>query len=207
MGDMGHSRKQFNEIMKAAEIQIDLKTKENLLIPLRWTSLPPNFYVKADKSTVNRVTNQAVTLCCMVEGVRRAIPVQAPQVYSVTRTKYQAGNVEDTGSETGGESDSEIGNEFCTKHDASQDEEDRENEEEEAPNEVSGSRAAQLAKSMYALFEDTYSLEKSHLSAYWQGTSCSGQYQARDFASTLNELLNHTGSYHSVIEELSAKCT
>ncbi len=79
MGDVGHSRKQFNSIMEAAEIY--LITKQYLLTPLVSTGLPPHFFVTGDKSTVNRVTNQAVMLGVMVNGKRQAVPVSASPVY------------------------------------------------------------------------------------------------------------------------------
>ena len=82
MGDMGHGRKQFNEIMRAAEIFIDDQTKEFLVKPMPSTNLPPHFYVTADKSTINHTTNQAVMICLVVDGKRAAIPVKAPRVYS-----------------------------------------------------------------------------------------------------------------------------
>lgn len=68
MGDMGHGRKQFNEVMRAAEIFIDEQTKDFLMKPMLSTSLPPHFYVTADKSTINHTTNQAVMICLVVDG-------------------------------------------------------------------------------------------------------------------------------------------
>ena len=68
MGDMSHGRKQMNEIMRAAEIHVDRSIREFLLTPLPSTHLPPHFYVSCDKSTIHRVTNQAIMLCPVVQG-------------------------------------------------------------------------------------------------------------------------------------------
>ena len=82
MGDMGHSYKQFNEILKAAEVYLDKEIEQYLLSPLKNTSLRPHFCGLADKSTIHRVTNQGVIICTAVNGCRTAIAVQAPVVYS-----------------------------------------------------------------------------------------------------------------------------
>lgn len=83
MGDIGHSRKQFNDILRATEIYFDKQIEEYLLTPLQNTSLalPPHFCGLADKSTVHRVTNQGVVIITMVQGIKTAIAVQAPAVY------------------------------------------------------------------------------------------------------------------------------
>lgn len=82
MGDMSHGRKQFNEILQAAEIYVDTKIGEFLAEPLKCTGLPPHYYATADKSTIHRITNQGVLLCPFVEGKREAIVVKAPVIYS-----------------------------------------------------------------------------------------------------------------------------
>ena len=68
MGEMSHGRKQMNEIMRAAEIHVDRSIREFPLTPLPSTHLPPHFYVSCDKSTIHRVTNQAIMLCPVVQG-------------------------------------------------------------------------------------------------------------------------------------------
>ena len=83
MGNIGHGRKQFLEILHASEIWLDTKAAKYLTTPLVSTSLPPHFYVSADKSTVHRVTNQAIVVCPMIDGKRQAILVQAPCVYDL----------------------------------------------------------------------------------------------------------------------------
>lgn len=83
LGNIGHGRKQFVDILRASEIWLDSKAANFLSTPLVSTSLSPHFYVSADKSTVHRVTNQAIVVCPMIAGKRQAIPVQAPCVYEL----------------------------------------------------------------------------------------------------------------------------
>ena len=81
MGDIGHSRKQFIDILRATEIYLDKQVQEYLQTPLQNTLLPPHFCALADKSTVHHVTNQAVVITTMVQGIKTPIAVQAPGVY------------------------------------------------------------------------------------------------------------------------------
>lgn len=81
MGDIGHSYKQFNEILKVAEAYIDKEVENYLLKPLSNTLLPPHFCGLADKSTIHRITNQGVIITVMLNGIKTAILVQAPAVY------------------------------------------------------------------------------------------------------------------------------
>ena len=81
LGDMSHGRKQFLDILKAAEICVDMKVSEYLSTPLERTKLALHFYVTADKATIHRAQNQAILICPFVEGRRAAIVVQAPSVY------------------------------------------------------------------------------------------------------------------------------
>ncbi|MCP4801188.1 MAG: hypothetical protein GY893_14695 [bacterium] len=164
MGDMGHGRKQFNEIMRAAEIFIDNETRKYLIKPMDCTGLPPHFYVTADKATVNRYTNQAVMLCCMVQGKRRAIPVSASQIYEVA--------------------------------DDEDDEDDIDNAEKLS---VTGASASELAARIHSDIKETYQVDDELLCQSWQGTSCDGQYQAKDFGKELQRLLQQTGSFSCVI--------
>ena len=83
MGEIGHSRKQFNGILRATEIYLDNQIEEYLLTPLKNTLLPPHFCGLADKSTVHRITNQCVVITTMVNGLKTAIAVQAPAVYHI----------------------------------------------------------------------------------------------------------------------------
>lgn len=81
MGEIGHGRKQFNDILRAVEVYLDREIENYLLTPLKNTMLPPHFCGLADKSTVHRVTNQCVIISTMVDGIKTAIAVQAPAVY------------------------------------------------------------------------------------------------------------------------------
>lgn len=82
LGDFGHSRNHFNEIIAAMNVWIDRQTALFLSKPLESTSFPPHFFITADKSTPGRLSNQAVMICPMVNGERVAIPVNSPIVYS-----------------------------------------------------------------------------------------------------------------------------
>lgn len=92
MGDMSHGRKQMNEVLRAAEIHIDRSVSKFLQESLPSTHLPPHFHVCCDKSTIHRITNQAIMLCPLVEGRRRAIPVSASKVYSVSKENEESTN-------------------------------------------------------------------------------------------------------------------
>ena len=81
MGDIGHSPKQFIDILRATKIYLDKQMQEYLQTPLQNTLLPPHFCALADKSTVHRVTNQAVVITTMLQGIKTPIAVQAPGVY------------------------------------------------------------------------------------------------------------------------------
>ncbi|CAB3991037.1 Hypothetical predicted protein [Paramuricea clavata] len=82
LGDMGHSRNHFNKILTTMNVWIDLQTGRFFTRPLPSTSFPPHFYITADKSTPQRISNQAVMICPMVNGKRVAIPVNSSVVYS-----------------------------------------------------------------------------------------------------------------------------
>ena len=92
LGDLGHSRNHFNEIMAAISAWIDRQTAIFLSNPLESTSFPPHFFIIADKSSPRRLSNQAVMICPMVNGERTAIPIDSPIVYS-SKNKDDVGNV------------------------------------------------------------------------------------------------------------------
>ena len=96
MGDIGHSYKQFNDILKAADVYIDKEIENYLLTPLPNTLLPPHFCGLADKSTIHRITNQGVIIATMLAGIKTAILVQAPAVYHAFEN-----DEEDSGGVTG----------------------------------------------------------------------------------------------------------
>ena len=156
LGDIGHSRKLFPDILKACEIWLDKEVVKFLCNPLKSTGLPPHYYVSADKATLNRITNQAIVIVTMVEGCRKAILVKAPEVYS-------------SGS---GDGDNAV------------------------DEEISGSRAEELAKGIVECIKDQYCVE---VLQGWQGTSCDGPYQAKDFENSLNTTLGRTDDTFDVV--------
>ena len=81
VGELGHSRKQFNEILRCADVWCNREIAKFLRKPLASTRLPPHFYVTCDKATPNRLTNQAVMVCPVVNGKREAIAVSSSEVY------------------------------------------------------------------------------------------------------------------------------
>ena len=63
-------------------------------------------------------------------------------------------------------------------------------EDELEVGDVAGGNAQELAKSIYEDIRGKYlSVDESIVRAAWMGTACDGPYQARLFASTLQELL------------------
>ena len=98
MGDLGHGRKQFSEIMSCAEVALDEETAK-YLYKFAIYKVASSFYATADKATVNRITNQAVLVCCMVNGRRKAIAVSASEVYGVSNEKEETvgGKIEISG--------------------------------------------------------------------------------------------------------------
>ena len=86
VGELGHSRKQFSAILCAAELWCDRQIADFLSTPLPSTKLPPHYYATCDKSTPNRISNQAILLCPMVNSHRKAIAVSSQEVYKETDT-------------------------------------------------------------------------------------------------------------------------
>ena len=83
VGDYGHSRKLFPDMISVACAYIDEKTSDYLSSPLPNTGLRPHFYVTADKSS-NLRTNNQISLICIVDGKRQGIPTQCHQVYQTS---------------------------------------------------------------------------------------------------------------------------
>ena len=81
VGELGHSRKQFNEILRCAYVWCNREIAKFLRKPLASTRLPLHFYVTCDKATPNRLTNQPVMVCPVVNGKREAIAVSSSEVY------------------------------------------------------------------------------------------------------------------------------
>jgi hypothetical protein len=81
VGEFGHGRKQFNEILRCAEVWCNREISKFLCKPLPSTRLPPHYYVTCDKATPARLTNQAVMVCPVIYGKREAIAVSSSEVY------------------------------------------------------------------------------------------------------------------------------
>ena len=71
----------FPQILSVACRFIDLETTNFLSAKLPNTGLPPHFYCSADKSTNDRICNQAIIIYPVVEGKRAAIPLDVNAVY------------------------------------------------------------------------------------------------------------------------------
>ncbi|CAB3987113.1 Hypothetical predicted protein [Paramuricea clavata] len=81
VGEFGHSRKQFNEILRCAEVWCNREIAKFLCKPLPSTRLPPHYYITCDKTMPTRLTNQAVMVCPVINGKREAIAVNSSEVY------------------------------------------------------------------------------------------------------------------------------
>ena len=83
MGDLGHSRNHFNEILSAINVWLDKQTANQITKPLPSTGFQPHFYVSCDKSTPHRISNHiefpTIMICPVVSGKRVAIPVNSPR--------------------------------------------------------------------------------------------------------------------------------
>lgn len=78
--NIGHSRKNFNNILYCLENSINKHVAEWLDTPLPSTGLPPHFWSTVDKATPSRATNQAVVIVARdAECNVCPIPVAAPE--------------------------------------------------------------------------------------------------------------------------------
>ena len=83
VGNIGHGRNLFNDILYCLEKSMNKKTAEFLNQPLPSTFLPPHFWVTIDKATPARTTNQAVLVVARDKnGIPSPIPVAAPTIYT-----------------------------------------------------------------------------------------------------------------------------
>ena len=82
IGDFGHSRVLFPQMIDVACHFIDQQTREYLEAKLPSTGLPPHYYISADKSTNHRISNQVTMVCPVIEGKKTAIPLGMNPVYS-----------------------------------------------------------------------------------------------------------------------------
>ena len=84
VGNIGHSRLQFPDIIKAAYIYLIQKMKQYMVKPLPSTGMPPHFSVAVDISTPHRETNHAVMVIVPINGIRVALPLDAEVVYKIS---------------------------------------------------------------------------------------------------------------------------
>ena len=82
IGDIGHSRNNFNDILYCLEKTVNRRINVWLIKPLPSTQLPPHIWATVDKGTPSRTTNQAILVVARNKtGVPCPIPVDAPGVY------------------------------------------------------------------------------------------------------------------------------
>ena len=83
VGNIGHSRKNFNAILYCLEKTVNRRISSWLNQPLPSTLLPPHIWATVDKATPSRTTNQAVLIVARNKtGIPCPIPVAAPSVYT-----------------------------------------------------------------------------------------------------------------------------
>ncbi len=83
VGNVGHGRKNFNDILYCLEKTVNKRTTDWLSRPLPSTMLPPHFWATVDKGTPSRTTNQATIIVARdASGIPCPIPVASPVVYS-----------------------------------------------------------------------------------------------------------------------------
>ena len=97
VGQNGHSRKLVPDLVRCLLVAIDETTKKELLKCLPSTGLPPHYFMALDKATVNKRTNQGVTICPTIGGVKVPIVVGAAEVYKPTNGGgVEGGKAEDS---------------------------------------------------------------------------------------------------------------
>lgn len=82
-------------IMEAAVGFIKLRVHDLLTTKLPSTGLEPHYGATCDKSTPGKETNHGIMLLYNVNGIRDAIPLGAPKVYSATSTEITGGKAID----------------------------------------------------------------------------------------------------------------
>ena len=92
VGDFGHSRVLFPQMIRVACSYIDRETQQVLSTDLRNTVLPPHFYVTANKSTNHRQSNQATLICPVIDGKRTGIQLGLSHVYTSSDGSGGCGN-------------------------------------------------------------------------------------------------------------------
>nr|CAB3262508.1 uncharacterized protein LOC100180089 [Phallusia mammillata] len=144
VGNIGHGRNKFNQMLNVFQVHLSRKTKELLTTPLASTGLMPHFATASDKSTPNRVTNHAIMILVRFKGKKISMPIDAPTVY-----RFAEENV------------------------------------------VEGGTASHLARQISeALCGTSVQLQQQQLT-YLVAHHADGQYQARQFESTLKQQVYH----------------
>lgn len=82
-------------MVQAFECYLHKRTRDLLTTPLASTGLPPHFGTTSDKSTPIHVLNHAIMILVMVNGMKTAIPVDAPPVYSFSEAGLKAGTADE----------------------------------------------------------------------------------------------------------------
>jgi len=95
VGDMCHSQKQMPFLVEIMCSIIDDTIREHLIHPLQPTGLAPHFFITFDKATFNGITNQAILLCAVINGARRALLLDTTAVYSVEENCLEGGSGSD----------------------------------------------------------------------------------------------------------------
>ena len=88
-------RNLFPDIVNASYWYLMERIGKFLNTELLSTGLRPHFSIAVDKSTPHRETNHAVLIIVPVDGVRVAIPVDAPIVYGLSEDNVVGGTGED----------------------------------------------------------------------------------------------------------------
>uniref|UniRef100_A0A7M6DPB1 Uncharacterized protein n=2 Tax=Clytia hemisphaerica TaxID=252671 RepID=A0A7M6DPB1_9CNID len=96
IGNIGHGRNQFPDIIDAAYHYVMKQTIEFLQTPLLCTGLCPHIAVASDKSTPGRETNHAIMIIIPFNGKRIPMPIDAPLVYEMNdENNLEGGSGED----------------------------------------------------------------------------------------------------------------
>ena len=95
VGNLGHGRNQMKAMVQAFECYLHKRTRDLLTTPLPSTGLPPHFGTTSDKSTPIHVSNHAIMILVMVNGMKTAIPVDAPPVYSFSEAGIKGGTADE----------------------------------------------------------------------------------------------------------------
>ena len=92
VGQIGHGRNFFNDILYCLEKAVDNRVNTWLKTPVPSTMLPPHFLATVDNATPSRITNQAILVVARnISGVPCPITIAAPKVYTdFQRASYES---------------------------------------------------------------------------------------------------------------------